>query len=199
MRKHVKTMAIACGVVLAVMAPAAVASATEEPIAVSEDGVPVDPADLSPDQLSALTDAPTSEEADLTQAQAAEVGIDVEEVNPPDGTDDVSTPSYATKYRSATAKRGSVLMWTHDTVYFGFNGSRVTSSSGWQKKGYIFPNIAKNGSIKRYYASTSTHKWRASNTIGAGVNTPWGAATIYEKDYTHYFSGSKNGAWKWSG
>ncbi|WP_210580086.1 hypothetical protein [Streptomyces sp. GESEQ-4] len=200
MRKHFKTMAVSCGVIVAVMSPAALAIADEEPIAVSEEGVPVDPADLSADQLSALTDEPVAEGFDMTAEEAAAAGIDTEETGIPDasdGTDDVAAPSYATRYKNASYKRGSALMWTRDTVYFGHNGSKITSSKGWQSKGYIFPNVAKNSGISRYYASTGTHKFRAKNTIGAGVATPWGAVTVYEHDFTHWFSGSKSGAWSW--
>ncbi|WTD05028.1 hypothetical protein OH717_21850 [Streptomyces albidoflavus] len=202
MRKRVMSMAAACAVVLAVVSPTAFAVADDEPIAVSEDGVAVAVEDLSADQLSALTDEPVEQDFDMTAEEAAEKGIDDEEVGLPsdeDGTDDVAAPSYATKYKRATFKRGSALMWTRDTIYFGHNGSKVTSSKGWQEKGYIFPNIAKNGGISRYYAAKGSHKWRAKNTIGAGVVTPWGAVTVYKQDFTRYGTVTKSGSASWSG
>ncbi|WP_371524837.1 hypothetical protein OG302_00885 [Streptomyces sp. NBC_01283] len=102
-----------------------------------------------------------------------------------------------TKYRKAQFKRGSDLMWTRDTVYFGYNGKKVTSSKAWQESGHIFPNIAKNTGVTRYHNTAVTHKWRAKDTIGAGVLTSWGSVQLHSNDYTHYFSGSKSGAWSW--
>ncbi|MGW3304186.1 hypothetical protein [Streptomyces rubiginosohelvolus] len=187
MRNRFITVAASCGIALAIAAPAATAFAdtTGEPIAVSEDGVAVSTDQLSPEQLAAFTDEPIAEAADISGDEAG------------DGV--TARAAAKTKYRKAQYKRGSSLMWTRDTVYFGYNGKKVTSSKGWQESGHIFPNIAKNNGIKRYHNTASTHKWRAKDTIGAGVPTPWCDVKAYSKDYTHYFSGSKSGTWSWKG
>ncbi|MFI1576154.1 hypothetical protein ACH4VQ_35725 [Streptomyces anulatus] len=187
MRSRFITVAASCGIALAIAAPAAtaVADTTGEPIAVSEDGVAVSTDQLSPEQLAAFTDEPIAKSADVS-GEEVEAG-------------DMARAGAKKKYRTAQYKRGSALMWTRDTVYFGYNGNKVTSSKAWQESGHIFPNIAKNNGIKRYHNTAATHKWRAKNTIGAGVPTPWGDVKAYSKDYTHYFSGSKSGAWSWKG
>ncbi|MXG30399.1 hypothetical protein [Streptomyces sp. YIM 132580] len=187
MRSRFITFAASCGITLAIAAPAATAFAdtTGEPIAVSGDGVAVSRDQLSPEQLAAFTDEPIAEAADVPGGEA--------------GAEGMARAAAKTKYRTAQYKRGSALMWTRDTVYFGYNGKKVTSSKAWQESGRIFPNIAKNNGINRYHNTTATHKWRAKNTIGAGVPTPWGDVKAYSKDYTHYFSGSKSGAWSWKG
>ncbi|NEB38400.1 hypothetical protein [Streptomyces sp. SID14515] len=187
MRSRFITVAASCGIALAIAAPAATAFADTagEPIAVSEDGVAVSADQLSPEQLAAFTDEPIAEAADVS-GEEAEAGV-------------MARAAAKTKYRKAQYKRGSSLMWTRDTVYFGYNGKKVTSSKGWQESGHIFPNIAKNKGIKRYHNTAATHKWRAKDTIGAGVPTPWGDVKAYSQDYTHYFSGSKSGAWSWKG
>ncbi|GFH35722.1 hypothetical protein [Streptomyces pacificus] len=187
MRKRFMTIAASCGLALAVVAPAAtaLAVAADDPIAVSEDGQAVQAEQLSPEQLAAFTNEPVAEGVDVSGEGA--------------GAGSVQAAAAATKYRKAQFKRGGSLMWTRDTVYFGYNGSKVTSSKGWQESGHVFPNIAKNNGITRYHTTSSTHKWRAKDTIGAGVPTPWGDVKAYSKDYTHYFSGSKSGAWNWKG
>ncbi|WP_159027466.1 hypothetical protein [Streptomyces sp. Tue 6075] len=187
MRNHFITIAASCGIALTIAAPAAtaVADTSSEPIAVSEDGVAVSRGQLSPEQLAAFSDEPIAKSADVSGEDARAGGM--------------ARAATKTKYRTAQYKRGSVLMWTRDTVYFGYNGKKVTSSKAWQESGHVFPNIARNNGIKRYHNTASTHKWRAKNTIGAGVPTPWGDVKAYSKDYTHYFSGSKSGAWSWRG
>ncbi|MFJ2022105.1 hypothetical protein [Streptomyces nodosus] len=204
MRKRFMTIAATCGIALAVASPAVLAVAADEPIAVAEDGTAVTADQLSVDQLAAFIDAPASDSSVVSDEEAAALGIDEEEGGipedtAPEGSDDISPPSYATRYKQASFKRGSALMWTRDTVYFGYNGTKVTSSKGWQERGYILPNIAKNSGITRYSATTSTHKWRAKNTIGAGVPTPWGDVKLYSNDFTHYFSGNRSGGWSWTG
>ncbi|MFE2289756.1 hypothetical protein [Streptomyces sp. NPDC059452] len=194
MRSRLITITASCGIALAIAAPAAtaIADTSREPIAVSEDGEAVKAEQLSPEQLAAFTDEPIAEAADVSGTEAGAKAGAKAGVSP-------RAAAAATKYKKAQYKRGSSLMWTRDTVYFGFNGKKVTSSKGWQESGHIFPNIAKNNGIKRYHNTASTHKWRAKDTIGAGVPTPWGDVKAYSKDYTHYFSGSKSGAWSWKG
>lgn len=101
--------------------------------------------------------------------------------------------------KRATYYRGSALMWTRDNVDFSYKGSKVTSSSGYQQSGWIFPNISRNKGITRYVNTSGCHKWRALNTIGAGVPTPWGDVTVYNSDYVHKLVVNGNGTWSaWS-
>lgn len=107
--------------------------------------------------------------------------------------------SLATSSRRAQYYRGSALMWTRDNVDFSYTGTRVSSSSGFQQRGYIFPNIARNLGITRTNTTTTNHRWRASNRIGAGVVTPWGDVSVYSSDFTHRLSVNANGSWSaWS-
>ncbi|MFC9395225.1 hypothetical protein ACFTWS_18995 [Streptomyces sp. NPDC057027] len=177
---------IAAGLTLSLTAPAIASAET----------VPTDPPaatweDLSPEQQSSLQNTP---------APDADQDLDVEPTGPSSviGADG-QVAYYASTYcKTPSYYRGSSLMWTRDYVRFCYTGGAVTSSSGWQTRGYIFPNVAKNAGISRYYATSSTHKYQAKNTIGAGIVTPWGAVTLYEKDFLHYFTGGKTGSWSWT-
>lgn len=86
-------------------------------------------------------------------------------------------------------------MWTRDIVDFTYNNSKVTTSSGDQESGWIFPNIARNKGIKKIISVNAKHQYRAKDVIGAGIPTPWGDLNVYEKTYTHYLTVEKNGAW----
>ena len=86
-------------------------------------------------------------------------------------------------------------MWTRDNVDFSYSNGKVTSSSGYQEAGSIFPNIARNKGITKYSSTSTEHKWRAQNTYGAGVATPWGDVTVYNLDYTHRLNVKGNGSW----
>lgn len=190
MRKRLITAAISGGIILGVAAPATLAMAADEPLAVSTDGSAVPVSELSPEQVEALTAKP----------HASGGAVSVAEAKLPQPLDETRMGARAaTRYVKAEFKRGSALMWTRDTVYFGYNGSKVTASQGWQANGHIFPNIAENKGITRYNATNTTHNWRAKNTIGAGVPTPWGSVKVYSKDYMHYFTGNRSGAWRWTG
>lgn len=103
------------------------------------------------------------------------------------------TASAATK--RATFYRGSSLMWTRDNVDFSYSGGKVTSSSAYQQAGWILPNISRNKGIERYSKTSTSHKWRAKNTIGAGVPTPWGDVTIYNVDCVHKLVVYGSGSW----
>ncbi|MFG2332274.1 hypothetical protein ACGFMM_21930 [Streptomyces sp. NPDC048604] len=178
--------ALAAGVTLSVMSPS---------IALAEEVPPTPPTvtfeELTPEQQAALTAEPAGD---------ADTDLVVEPTGPSSVVGADGTVAYyaATNCKSPSYYRGSALMWTRDYVRFCYTGGAVTSSSGWQTKGYIFPNVAKNSGISRYYNTASTHKWRAKNTIGAGIVTPWGSATVYEIDFLHYFSGGKTGGWSWT-
>ncbi len=95
--------------------------------------------------------------------------------------------------------RGSVLMWARDTMTWYYTGSSMVSSYLGQEAGYIFPNVSQAKGTARYYASSWTHAQVGRYTIGAGVLTPWGAATVYAQDYSTdwhvYGNGAGNGRW----
>ena len=90
-------------------------------------------------------------------------------------------------------------MWTRDNVDFGYNWSSVTWTSAFQQAGWIWPNIARNRGISKYYNTRRNDRFRAKNTIGAGVPTPWGDVKVYSSDFVHRLSVYYNGAWSaWS-
>jgi hypothetical protein len=101
--------------------------------------------------------------------------------------------------KRATYYRGSFLMWTRDNVDFGYNGSSVTWTSAYQQAGSVFPNVARNLGISKYYNTTYNDRFRAGNRIGAGIVTPWGDVTVYTSDFVHRLSVYGNGYWNaWS-
>jgi hypothetical protein len=75
--------------------------------------------------------------------------------------------------------RGSAQLWTQNSLEWYWNSSKITSSTGWQAVGYIFPNTAKAKGISRTYTSGSAHNWRGTVTIGIGAPTPWGDVDVY--------------------
>lgn len=88
-------------------------------------------------------------------------------------------------YGRVSVKRGGKLMWTTDTVDFFYSNGKVTSSSGFQTAGWIFPNIARNAGIVKYYSTSGQHSYRATNVYGAGVPSPWGDVKVYNTTYVH--------------
>lgn len=105
----------------------------------------------------------------------------------------------ASASRRASYYRGSALMWTRDNVDFGYDWSTVTWTSAYQQAGWIWPNIARNRGITKYYNTARDDRFRALNTIGAGVPTPWGDVKVYSSDFTHRLKVTYNGAWSaWS-
>lgn len=104
-------------------------------------------------------------------------------------------PSVDAASRRATYYRGSSLMWTRDNVDFFYSNGRVTSSSGYQQSGWIFPNISRNRGITRYSNTTSRHSYRATNEIGAGSPTPWGDIKVYSSTFVHRLIVNGNGSW----
>lgn len=99
------------------------------------------------------------------------------------------------KSATATYYRGSALMWTRDNVDFNYKNNRITSSSGYQENGWIFPNIARNKGISRTTKSSTKHTYRATNIIGAGIPTPWGDVKVYESTFTHVLTVYASGSW----
>ena len=110
-----------------------------------------------------------------------------------------SFAALASASRRASYYRGSFLMWTRDNVDFGYDWSTVTWTSAYQQAGSVFPNVARNKGISKYYNTARNDRFRAANTIGAGVVTPWGDVTVYTSDFIHRLSVNYNGAWSaWS-
>jgi hypothetical protein len=87
-----------------------------------------------------------------------------------------------------THTRGSVLLWTSNSFEWYYTSAALTSSTGWQDVGYIFPNTASKGGIVRTLKSATVHNWRGTNNIGAGVVTPWGSVDVYRSSHTDYYS-----------
>ena len=84
-------------------------------------------------------------------------------------------------------------MWTRDNVEFNYKNDKISSSSGYQECGWIFPNISRNKGISRTSKSNKQHKYRAVDVIGAGVPTPWGDVKVYEVTYNHTLIAYSNG------
>ena len=87
-------------------------------------------------------------------------------------------------------------MWTRDNIDFGYNGSKVTWTSRFQQRGYVFPNKVTNRGISRFYHTTTAHKFRGLHRYGAGTVTPWGDVHIYSFDAEHHVTIHHTGAWK---
>lgn len=92
-------------------------------------------------------------------------------------------------------KRGSVFLWTENSLEWYWNSSKITSSTGWQSNGYIFPNTASNGGITRTYKGSTQHNWRGTMIAGAGIVTPWGAVNVYRTSLTDYYYLKRGGAY----
>lgn len=123
-------------------------------------------------------------------------GVETVAVNAPQfGKSEMSTMAAAASYGyRGSYYRGSVLMWTKDYIEWISNGSSITSSTGWQEAGYIFPNIARATGISKHSTSSSTVTYRAAKTIGAGVVTPWGDVSVYEQAFTDFLRGYASGS-----
>jgi hypothetical protein len=178
MRK-LTTTAAALALVLLTGAPATAATSTT-------DITSVDPATV---------EGLTAEQVD-TLRSVTEDAAAVEVAAAPKAT---GKTALATGQRRATYYRGSFLMWTRDNVDFGYDWTRVRWTSPYQQAGWVFPNIARNKGISKYYDTTRNDRFRAVNTIGAGTITPWGDVKLYSSTYTHRLSVHYNGAWSaWS-
>jgi hypothetical protein len=174
---HMRKTIIALAVAAATVLPAGAATAAEVPV---DDLAAVQ--GLSAEQLAAIK----------SFADGGTVAV-------PGGSSKGATTLAAVSTRRASYYRGSALMWTRDNVDFGYNFSSVTFTSAFQQAGWIWPNISRNGGISKYYNTTRNDRFRAHNTIGAGVPTPWGDVKVYSSDYIHRVSVNHNGAWSaWS-
>lgn len=83
-----------------------------------------------------------------------------------------------------TISRGSWLAWSKDFVDWYYSGGKVTSSSGDQDSGYVFPNIVQEDGITNTLKGTYLHKWSASKTLKLGSPTPWGDIVFVSNSYT---------------
>jgi hypothetical protein len=87
-----------------------------------------------------------------------------------------------------THTRGGALLWTANSFEWYYNSSALTSSTGWQTVGYIFPNTASKGGLTRTLKTSTQHNWRGTNNIGSGVVTPWGTVDVYHSTLTNYYT-----------
>jgi hypothetical protein len=114
----------------------------------------------------------------------------------------LASPSLATSAtivgKRTTFTRGSALAWASDTFEWYWSGGSITSSTGWQADGYIFPNTVTLQGVTRTLAIASQHNWRGTATIGAGVITPWGSVDVYQTAVTDYFSLTPGGGFSHS-
>jgi hypothetical protein len=148
---------------------------------------------LSPDQLKNRTDLSAEQRA------AIDSFVSGGRVSVAPAKQSANTTALASSSRRASYYRGSFLMWTRDNVDFGYNWSTVTWTSAFQQAGSVFPNVARNKGITKYYDTARNDRFRAANTIGAGIVTPWGDVTVYTSDFIHRLSVNYNGAWSaWS-
>jgi hypothetical protein len=113
-----------------------------------------------------------------------------------------ATPAFVTPAavvgKRTTFTRGSSLAWASDTFEWYWSGASLTSSTGWQADGYIFPNTVSLQGVARTLAIPSQHNWRATATIGAGVVTPWGSVNVYQTAVTDYFALTPGGGFSHS-
>jgi hypothetical protein len=139
------------------------------------DGADSLPSWLTPEQRAALTNVGAP--VDVTDRSSISLAS---------GGGGVTAAKKACKTKSMSHKlyRGSVLMWTEDTLKFTYSSceKKVTSSSLSQRAGYVFPNVAKAKGTTKYYSATAKHKWHGLYAVGAGVVTPWGDVTVYMVD-----------------
>lgn len=177
--RRLMTTAVALTMLFTAAGPAAAITTTPDP----STSDPAAVQGLTQEQLDALRTVTESTSAVAVEAAPREK----------------SKTALATGQRRASLYRGSVLMWTRDNVDFGYDWSRVRWTSPYQQAGWIFPNIARNKGISKYYDSYRNDRFRAANSYGAGTITPWGDVKVYNVDYIHRLSVHYNGAWSaWS-
>ncbi len=95
-----------------------------------------------------------------------------------------------------THRRGTALLWTENTLEWYWNSTKITSSTGWQQVGYIFPNVAHKDGISRTYKSNSNHNWRGTASAGAGIVSPWGNVDVFTTSLTDYYVLKRGGTYK---
>lgn len=136
--------------------------------------------DLTPDQLEVIEAA---NKATLSQVIKKNIS-----------GDNVSSLAAAASPYSVKLSRGSFLAWSDAVVDWTANATQITSSSGSQDSGFVFPNTVKKGGItKQTSSAASYHIYLSKTTIGAGVVTPWGDVNVYESDFSDYIKVFKDG------
>ncbi|PZT55337.1 hypothetical protein [Paenibacillus silvae] len=139
------------------------------------------------------SDAPGLTANQLEVIEAANIGVlsEVKTVN----NDGVNSLAATNKAYTVKYTRGSFLAWSDAVVDWTSNGDQITSSSGSQDAGYVFPNIVRKGGItKQSSSAASYHIYLSKTTIGAGVVSPWGDVTVYESDFSDYIKVNKDGS-----
>jgi hypothetical protein len=86
-----------------------------------------------------------------------------------------------------THKHGGPMLWSENILEWYWNRSKITSSTGSQDYGFLFPNTASKGGIVRTLVTTSQHNWRGTMIVGVGIVTPWGAVNISRASKTDYY------------
>jgi hypothetical protein len=97
-----------------------------------------------------------------------------------------------------TVKRGTPLLWTETDFTWYWSGSKMTSSSATQTCGFVFPNAASKGGVKRTLATSAQHDWTTSMNVGIGTVTPWGDVDLYRSTQTDHVSLFPGGKYKLS-
>lgn len=97
-------------------------------------------------------------------------------------------PKASSTYYRWSYYRGSFLAWTKDYVGWNVSNNKITSSSGWQEGGWIFPNKVKLKGISKIKSQSNYQQYRAQKSIGAGTITKWGHVDLYEIDVTDYLN-----------
>jgi len=93
--------------------------------------------------------------------------------------------------------RGNWGLWSRDSVNFNHSNGRVNSSNAYQEWGWIFPNYIEARGITRVATSASSHTWRASKYVSAGIPTPWGHVGVYGKIVVDHLRVNGNGTGTW--
>lgn len=92
-----------------------------------------------------------------------------------------------------TITRGSFVLWTSNVVEWYWNASKIRSSKAWQSKGFVYPSTAHNDGIHRTATFKKRHHWRGTNSIGAGVVTPWGDINVFSTSKTDFIVVKRGG------
>jgi hypothetical protein len=160
----------------------------------ADDITSFDPADAPPALQEWLGDAPVVPGAICdsgTTTTAAPAVSATPQVGTPGGT--VCPAGKKVLGARLTHTRGGALLWTRNGFEWYYTSSKVTSSSGYQEVGYVFPNTARKGGVTRTLKATTHHAWRGTNIVGAGVVTPWGDVNVYQSSKTDYYDLRLNG------
>ncbi|MEC0275315.1 hypothetical protein [Peribacillus frigoritolerans] len=106
---------------------------------------------------------------------------------------EIMASTSSSKSKRFTVKRGGALAWSKNVVEWNYTGSKVSSSSAWQSRGYVFPNKVSLNGIKRTETMSSYHKYRGTTTLSHGIPTPWGDIDFYSRTYVDIMKVNKDG------